>query len=256
MLESIAKIIAEYGIVVLLTALAIYGGILLIKELINYIKKLRGKVDGYKTQEDQQQMANIQKLENQKEELLRVVQDSHKEMLLTIQNLVLGDTENHDKLADQDMNIKIHDLLYRTLKEADADRASLFLFHNGGQDMLGRNFQKMSCTNQALRNGIASSQGIFQNCFQSIFLYAIDKIIQNTFWYQLDMEELKDIDYSIFDILNSVGIESVFCRSLCNKDGVCFGFISLSYLSKIEALEAEGLLEILQVNAHRLEGLL
>ena len=256
MLESIAKIIVDYGLVVLLMSLVIYGAILLIKATIEYIKKLKTKEEENQKKEGQKQLNDIKSLELQKEELTKILQASHREMLSTIQNLVLGETEDHSKLSNQEMNIKIHELLDRTLKEADADRVSLFMFHNGGQDMLGRNFQKMSCTNQCLRNGIASSQGIFQNCFQSTFLYALDKIIQNSFWYQLEMEDLKVVDFSIYDILTSVGIRSAFCQALYNKDGACFGFLSLSYLKASEESDVERLLGCVQINAHRLEGLL
>lgn len=256
MLKDIAVIIAEYGISALLLALAIYGGIFLIKELYSkYQNAIKSKEDSDKKNLSDKD-SKIGNLLATNQELSNLIRQSNEELLKTFKELAIKDNHSNISLSNQETNTKIYKILNNALTEIGCDRISIFMFHNGGTSLNGKNFQKMSCTDQVVRCGVASSQHLFQSIFQSSFLYVINRLMEEDYCLIENLDNLMMIDYALYDIFNSVGIKSLCACPIVNSDNMCIGFIMVSFISNDPLRNYNELTELLATYSTRLEGLM
>jgi len=150
---------------------------------------------------------------------------------------------------------KIEDLLNALLQETDCDCCSVFSYHNGGTDMLGVPFQKMSCTNQKVRMGISPTANNFQAMYKSSLHYIVSAIKNTKHCYIDDIETLKSIDYGVYDILKQNNIKSMYCEGIMNLSGVIIGYVAISYkITPISKDDVDQTVATLKQFAHFIEG--
>ena len=240
-IDEIATVINTYGITVLIVCLAVYAFIILVKDIYNRIKKLLQEKDSKINQLQDSQTKSIQnvvesktnkinELNERNEELSELIAQTQKTLLEAIFSAQKQSKINMD-LSDQENNIKIDKLLANLLDSVQSDRVSLYAFHNGGVSMDGRNFQKMSCIHQVVKTGIASNQNMMQSVFQSTALPLISQIIQNGYCVYKDIHYLKKEYYVLYDVLNNIGVHSVFCYPIKNENDTILGFIAAEFVN-------------------------
>ena len=123
----------------------------------------------------------------------------------------------------------INDCLKRTLIKTNSARVCLIRFHNGGRDMNGLSFLKMSMTNETVKLGLSSLMPEFQNMFRSFFSYLCDRLIKEGHCYINDINILKDVDTTMYEFLFSRDVQSIYSMPISNKNGTVIGFIYIEF---------------------------
>ena len=147
--------------------------------------------------------------------------------------------EKMDKFANNAN--KVQQLTYYILNEFDADRVSVYEYHNGGKTITGVDFKKCSNTYEAVNLGIEEKYKEYQNI----------PISANFLWNKLlmdkkpilisDIEILEKTDKTIHQILKSEELKSYYSRLLTDYDNKPIGFIVIKYYSNMTILGDEQL---------------
>lgn len=110
-------------------------------------------------------------LKKEKEEL----QEKYDGIIKTaVDSALKNNSSQHVLSAEEDRNTyKIEEQINYYLKEilitTNSSRISLIRYHNGGRDMSGLPFLKMSVTNEFCKRGIQPMIREVQGCFRSLF---------------------------------------------------------------------------------------
>lgn len=149
----------------------------------------------------------------------------------------------------------INECLKRTLVKTNSSRVSLIRFHNGGRDMNGLSFLKMSMTNESVKLGLSSLMPEFQNVFRSFFSYLCEKLISDGYCYVDDINTLKEVDTTMYEFLFSRDIKSIYSIPIENKNGTVIGFIYIEFTNG-ETVDKEQIEHCLHDKKIRIETLL
>ena len=118
------------------------------------------------------------------------------------------------------------------LVEKGADRSYMFQFHNGGKDMLGRGFLKMSMMQEAIGQDIKSIMVKYQNAPRMMFPKLYDALDTNNYYDIPNVEDIKDKDPFTYQFMIEHGVKSALFRSIKREDGLMIGFIGMEYMTK------------------------
>lgn len=216
---SILDIINTYSSTLILAAIAIYIGYRLISNQVNRSKEeddLNFQIKKRKANADQDREDLLQKQ----------MEKMYERIFMAWDQKVFENTNKH--LATDIYTDKIEKLLSKLVEGCSAKRASLFMYHNGGHDMTGRSFQKMSCTNQRVRIGTASTQNAYQNMYKASLHYVTHSVKESGICYIDNLEDIKEENYSTYDILTQNGCRRLYARAIRNIDGVTIGFLAIT----------------------------
>lgn len=176
--------------------------------------------------------------------ILRMMKRQEKKIDELIIKLVSKDDEYEieEKLRNGAVNAnRVRQLIYQLLNEFEADRVSVYEYHNGGKSVAGVDFRKCSNTYEATAKGIDEIYNEQQNLPISVnFLWnklLIDKkpiLISN-------IHTLEQTDNTIFQILNNQGIKSYYSRLILNYNNKPIGFIVITFYNKNVSLDNEQL---------------
>lgn len=163
----------------------------------------------------------MKRLSKQDDLIIKLLQDRETEDLTS---------ENLGKYAENAS--KIQQLIYHMLNELDAERISVFEYHNGGKTLTGVDFRKCSNTYEATQLGISALYRDYQNI----------PISTNFLWNKLlldkepinisNMEDIKSTDRSAYSILKSQYIKSYYSNLILDYDNKPIGFIVVTYYLK------------------------
>ena len=278
MLNDITNAYMEAGLTGVLICLCLMGLVVFIKYLVQKSKqdsqeKENAIRDKYKkelqTKEEEIIRLN-QKIDKQKaqiETMNKIMQNNFEKLMSTsvdgVRELIraaFDEIENkHAKerklLGDQAKNNQVRIILEKLLTDMGADRVSLFEYHNGGLNMKGTNFQKLSCTNQVVKNGISPTQTYFQNLFQSTFQFIVTELQQTGECFISDIEDIKEEHYHTYKQLCSAAIKSSYCMCLKDND-VIIGFLQVNYINNSTSFSETEIRELLRSSGDQLEELM
>lgn len=244
-ISAVLEMISTYSSTFILAALAIYVGYRLIVNQIIRSKKrddLDFQIKKNKADSDQERDEMIQ----------RHIENVYERVLMEWDKKVFNETNK--QLATDIYTDRIERLLSRLVTEDGVLRASLFMYHNGGHDMTGRSFQKMSCTNQRVKVGVTSTQNAYQNMYKSSLHYLTHLVKDSGRCYVDNIEDIKEENYSTYDILKQNGCRRFYAVSVKNIDGYIIGFLIIT-LDRI-ANNSEDNIKLLEHIASNLEGIL
>lgn len=227
-LTSFFKLISDYGTLVILGGIFIW---VIYRQIKIRLKKEENQV----------------KLEEEKEKKINdLIYDALKHHMFN---------KDIDRESDENscIDAKINDLLTELLKYTKSDRVVLFTYHNGGCDYMGRSFQRMSCTNESVRPGLAPYQQKYQNFFRTFLMALNNGLVNNNFFYLDDVEDIKEIDPSLYYYLRSRGSKNMYALGIKNENQKTIGFVSMSSTEDIEDLENAKL--FLEETVHKIEGI-
>lgn len=175
--------------------------------------------------------------------LLRMMKRQERKIDELTSRLVTKEDEDiEDKLRNSAINAnRVRQLIYQLLNEFEADRVSVYEYHNGGKSIAGVDFKKCSNTYEATAKGIDETYHEQQNLPISVnFLWnrlLIDKkpiLISN-------IQTLEQTDKTIYQILESQGIKSYYSRLITNYNCKPIGFIVIIFYNKHVTLDSEQL---------------
>lgn len=150
-----------------------------------------------------------------------------------------------EKEDDHNLNLyaknagKTQQLIYHLLNELEADRVSIFEFHNGGKTLSGINFNKYSNTFEAINLGIESKFAEYQNIPISLDFMCSKLLAEKNIIHISDIESLKNDDKTIYNTLKTKGVTSYYSRLLEDYDFKPSGIITVEYYSTKKEFDQE-----------------
>lgn len=229
---TILGYISEYGISAVIIALLIWL-------LITYVKKDKRMSEKMEEQEKKDDEREAKQQENT-EKLYERLYDS----LVKISSSPQIHTKEEEE-ENRTINNFIDGQLSCLIDENKANRAYVFLYHNGGKDIMGRSFQKMSITNEIVDANTVPIMNNYQNVPRSMFptlfktILAQDKLSINK------IDDIKEADPVLFQMLQTHNVHAAYMHGIRRADGMVLGFVVIEYVSNScsDVAEAEKNLE-------------
>lgn len=232
---TIIKAVAEFGFLI------ICGGIV-IWEVLNDKKRQTQVEKNY----DDFVGTIIDKLNEQNSAMLQKI-------LNRVENGHVITSEEDKDISKVEKELEFY--LDEILKETNANRVSVFRYHNGGKDYNGRSFLRMSMTNEVVKGGTALIQPQSQNLFRSMFFSLIHSLEDNDYDIIKNIEDIEEQDSGFYGYLKDFGIEAKYTMALHNNEHSIVGFMTLDFAKK-EDLNQEHLLSYLPEKKVKIETLL
>lgn len=218
--EEIIQAIINYGITPVIFGLVVWIIIYLIKE-----NKKRSE-----------------ELTKEKERLDKKEEEQGEKMALIIKGILETHKEVHTK-EEEDKNRRVNSYIDMQLDElvteTGANRAYVFLYHNGGHDITGRGFQKMSISNESVDLNTVPIMGSYQNIPRTMFPTVFNTLSDENVYYILNVEDIKKTDAAFYQLLLTHGVKSALIHGIKrDMDGMVLGFVVLEFIgAECKALE-------------------
>jgi len=179
-------------------------------------------------------------MENRFDEMLELIkkqnEEYQKQQSEMINQIINGVTSHVPSAEDNSKLIKITEevdsVLAEILKETGADRVNLVQYHNGGRGINKQAFLKMSITNEQVKFGVKTFMSDFKDQFRSVLAYFVKELNDNGECYISNVEDLKNIDNSMYDYMKEKGIESKFGIAIRNHEDTVIAFVSVEFINK------------------------
>lgn len=107
----------------------------------------------------------------------------------------------------------------------------MFSYHNGGRDIMGRGFQKMSIMNEMVDSITPSVMSKYQNVPRTMFPTLFKKLKTEDVYYIENIEDIKTQDPMSYQMFLDHGAKSIFIQSIKRGDGLMIGFIVMEYVN-------------------------
>ena len=156
-----------------------------------------------------------------KSELREIVEWVKKPAIHTVQ----------DEECNHAINEYIDQQLSCIIRETKADRALFFSYHNGGTDILGRGFQKMSITNEQDNSWTSPVMGDFQNIPRTMFSILFKNLAKRNFYCIMDLNDIKEEDGASYQLFKSHNAKQIMCQALKTEAGLMVGFIVAEFIT-------------------------
>ena len=184
---DIFSAISQYGPAVVIIGVIIYLGIIIVKAIIESKKnaqKAAEKLNEERLKADEKLKA--EEMEKQRET------EREEHLVEVIKELIQGPKHT---VEEQRENRRINQFVVRQLDcliKEGADRAYVFSFHNGGTDVLGRGFLKMSMTEEDVGTNIVPIMAKYQNMPRMLFPHLYEQLDEHDFYNVDNVESIKE----------------------------------------------------------------
>lgn len=180
-----------------------------------------------KNSNDQQQL--ISKLMSDQQQ----ANNNMQKQFLSVAQQLLQNTNPRHSAEEEDNNRKTNLLINMQLQKiqlhTNANRVSCFLYHNGGRDILGRSFQKMSMTHETIDSNTVSVMSSYQNIPRMMFPVLVQKLSDEGYYDITDIENIKEVDAITYQSLYTRGVKSAFFRAIKTTDHITLGFVLIEF---------------------------
>lgn len=211
---TIIGYIAEYGTLPIVLALLIY----LVISFHKQNKEMEEKIAEQDKKQDERE-------EKQREETTKLYERIIKGM--SAPQLHTPEEEENNR----NVNNFVDSQLSCLLAEEKANRAYVFMYHNGGRDMMGRSFQKMSIMNEMVDANTVPIMGSYQNVPRSMFPTLFKTLVAQDMFSVQRTEDIKETDPVLYQMLTSHNVHTAFFHGIKRADGVILGFVVIEYVS-------------------------
>jgi hypothetical protein len=166
-----------------------------------------------------------------------------------------------DRLVDHKPDLKkstetsmvINQALDAIIAGHDADRVYLCQYHNGGQNLAGVPFAKVSRTNERVRPGIPQQLPCWQKIPVGMFAFINSQLIERRRLYLPVIEHIQAADPGIYQSWCDAGVQSVYIVGLVDLDKNLIGFIAVEFCrAKCQLTEED--LDSIQATALKICG--
>jgi hypothetical protein len=152
-----------------------------------------------------------------------------KEVLAIIRSLVNWFYKRKKTLReDLDASTKIIYILDKLIDDSNADRSTVYQFHNGDYFYTGHSIDKMSCTHEQVEPGISreqlGSQGIFTSSYRALMFDLLNKEVL----IYKNVEEIEDYNTRIY--FSRRGASSVVLTLLRDMTTKPVGIVGLEFV--------------------------
>jgi len=165
---------------------------------------------------------------------------------------------NHPEDDDIEFLDKINERIYVELRglvdSLQADRAYVFLYHNGGISSSGLYFQKMSCISEVVSTGVLPMLSETQNIHRSSYTSLCSSLKDSYSWSLLNVKDLEKEDPFLYQRLRYRHTYSMMVRAITNSNNQVIGFLGLDYCS-YNSYDFDNIDKVLKNVSHRISVL-
>lgn len=136
--------------------------------------------------------------------------------------------ENHK------INLLIDSQIQELLSQTNSNRVSCFLFHNGGKDIVGRSFQKMSMTHEVVDSTTVPVMSSYQNVPRMMFPTMIEKLITEGKYYIDNIEDIKTTAATSYQAFYARGTKAAYIQAIKTSDNILMGFVCVEFHNQEE----------------------
>ncbi len=165
-------------------------------------------------------------------------------------------TEDEDRIAKQ-IDESIISYMKGIVDALQPSKCFLVRYHNGGKDMNGLSFLKLSVTNETSARGLAPVIQEYQNQFRSSIAGVCSAIDKDGYAFIPTLDKIKETDAGTFDLMTAKNTRSAYCYAITNTTGYVIGFIAITYRNDNMVQEnPEKIKELLELRANQISSLL
>lgn len=181
-----------------------------------------------------------QKNNNDKEDkLIQLIEENTKmysKLEVKIDSIEQNTNTTHSK-QEEEINHKVQlnilNYLQKLQNSTNANRVAYFSYHNGGKDITGRSFQKMSMTAERVDSNTASIMSLNQNIQRTMYPILFEKLSLEGHYYIDDMENIKPLDAITYQYFNTHDVKSAYVEAVKDNEGKVLGFLTIEYSTHI-----------------------
>ncbi len=138
--------------------------------------------------------------------------------------------------------------------EIEADRISIFSFHNGGEYYSGKSMQKLSCSYETVQPGVARTQLDLQNIPVSACLGTLTHLMENKEFHCYDIEANYPESACKYQLINT-GVKSTYQYAIFDLNKKAIGILRADFVLDKEHIDDKAH-ESLKYTAIKLAGYL
>ena len=224
---DILSAIAQYGLVPVIVGAIVY--LLIIMHTKSADRKRM--VEEEKSKLRKSELEKNKEIERQKLEAEKEVRIMDMVKQIVIQTINPPHTVEEQQQSHKDNQFISHQL--DCLVDEGADRAYMFSFHNGGKDLLGHGFLKMSMTQESIGENICPIMAEYQAMPRMLFPKLYEELEQKDYYNVLNIDEIKKNDQHTYQFLIQHGVKQAMFRPIKDESGLMIGFIGMEYINKI-----------------------
>lgn len=163
-------------------------------------------------------------------------------------------TEDHK--YDDTYNI-LFDILNILRTQADCSRCYVFVYHNGGKNLKGMPFQRLSCISESVAPGIEPMIQKYQGCQRSMFSLLRNKLKSQGYYFINDVNDLSTKDPILYNILVERSSNSAcFFRITDHNTGSSLGFMGIEFIESKSQDDINSMIKLGTEATMRVSGLL
>lgn len=222
---EIADLIAQYGFWTVLGTAVVFILIVGATKFFEWRKEKREKKDA-----EDKERARAAEEAAKEEARQKAEKEKNQQMMDFLRDLIKGPKHT---VEEQKQNREINQFIVKQLGclvREGADRAYMFSFHNGGNDVLGRGFLKMSMTAEDIGTNIVPIMARYQNMPRMLFPKLYEKLVKQSTYDVMDVESIKTDDPFTYQFMIEHGAHSAIFRAIKRDDGLMIGFIGMEYI--------------------------
>ena len=215
--------IAQYGIVPVVVGVVLYL-------LILWQQR---RAESKKRKEEEEAQRAREEAEYQKEQERRAQDRKFEERLLDMVSERMREPAH--TVQEQKENKDINEFIVKQLNclvDEGASRAYMFSFHNGGKDVLGRGFLKMSMTQEDVGDDIVPIMAKYQNMPRMLFPNLYAELDEKDYYNVDNLEDIKKDDPFTYQFLIEHNVKSAMFRAIKREDGLMIGFIGMECIEE------------------------
>jgi hypothetical protein len=123
-------------------------------------------------------------------------------------------------------------------EEIDADRISIYSFHNGGEYYSGKSMQKLSCSYEVVKPGVSRTQLTAQNIPVSACLTTLQNLMENKEFHCVDVENNYPESACKFQLVEN-GVKSTYQYAIFNLERKAIGILRVDFVGEMNELTNE-----------------
>ena len=166
------------------------------------------------------------------DELINSMQKQNETLVKEIVNKITKHTmSEEDTFKMAQIDDEIVGYLKRTQEMTGANRVSIMMYHNGGNDSIGNPFPRMSMRYE-VTNGVPRVMEQMKNMFKS-YLHEWCKLMDTRQYYEVpDLIEAEKVSGSFAEFMKLRNIEALSGIAIRNENKSTVGFIIIEYKDK------------------------
>lgn len=175
-------------------------------------------------------------------------------------NSYLDNKLPHEHNCEEDVK---YDKLYETINEismkirleCNAARVQILMYHNGGKNLVGIPFQKMSCISESTAPGLITVSETNQNIHRGLYQSIHNNLKKNGKYYIQNMKDLIKTDSNLYTALINRSVLSYYAYPIYNIDDVIIGFIATEFITNSD-ISVENLDKLFRESSMKISGIM